>query len=219
MLKQKIILSLVMLAVLRFFGISSAAAEAQTTAYTVEIVRDTFGVPHIYGRTDADTAYGLAYASCEDNFATLQTLIATARGQQGLMSGKQGAVSDYVRQLLGVAATVERDYGNVPADVRAMLEGYAAGVNRYAETHPKEVRNKKLFPLSGKDVAAGFALVSLQFYGIEQELAKLYSGQLPAAAPPPERGSNGFAIAPSRMADGKTWLIANPHLPYEGPFA
>lgn len=210
--------------ILAAFAFTPSAVESRRIAqpasnFTAEIVRDEYGVPHIRGRTDADTAYGLAYASSEDHFATLQTLIATARGQQGLIFGKQGAVVDYARQLLGVAATVERDYNTIPADVRAMLEGYAAGINRYAATHPKEVRNKKLFPVIGKDIAAGFALVSLQFYGIDQELLKLYNAQLPASPPPPERGSNGFAISPKRMADGKTWLIANPHLPYEGPFA
>jgi acyl-homoserine-lactone acylase len=212
-------MTFVVLALSAFVGMSPLAADPAQPTYDVEIVRDSYGVPHIRGRTDADTAYGLAYASSEDHFATLQILIATARGQQGLLNGKQGAIYDYGRQLLGVAATVDRDYAAIPADVRAMLEGYAAGVNRYAATHPKEVRNKKFFPVSGKDVAAGFALVSLQFYGIDEELAKLYNGELPAAPPAPERGSNGFAIAPKRMADGKTWLIANPHLPFEGPFA
>jgi acyl-homoserine-lactone acylase len=196
-----------------------AGSSSDPLTYNVEIVRDSFGVPHIHGKTDADTAYGLAYAVSEDNFATLQTLIATARGQQGLLTGKQGAVYDYGRQLLNIPATVERDYAGLPADVRAMLEAYAAGVNRYAQTHPKEVRNRKLFPVRGEDIAAGFALVSLQFYGIDEELSKLYSGKIPGTISAPERGSNGFAIAPKRMADGKAWLIANPHLPLEGPFS
>ena len=212
-------LAFVVLPILGISPLTAARREPANNVYSAEIVRDEFGVPHIHGRTDADTAYGLAYASAEDNFSTLQVLIATARGQRGLIFGKQGAVYDYARQLLGVAATVERDYHTIPADVRAMLEGYAAGVNRYAERHPKEVRNKKLFPVMGKDIVAGFALVSLQFYGIDQELAKLYNNQPVAVAPPPERGSNGFAIAPKRMADGKTWLISNPHLPYVGPFS
>lgn len=198
---------------------SQAADKSVQLSYNAEIVRDKYGVPHIHGRTDADASYGLAYAVAEDNFATLQILIATARGQQGLINGKQGAIYDYARQFLGVAATVERDYGAIPGDVRAVLEGYAAGVNRFAAKYPKEVRNSKLFPVTGKDIAAGFALVSLQFYGIDQELFKLFNGQMPVAAPPPERGSNAFAIAPKRMADGKTWLIVNPHLPYEGPFS
>jgi acyl-homoserine-lactone acylase len=193
-------------------------AESPAPAYNAEIIRDAYGVPHIHGHTDADTAYGLAYAAAEDNFATMQDLAAVGRGQLGLLQGKKGAIFDYAREFLGVATAVERDYDKQPADVRAMLEAYAAGANRYAETHPKEVRSNKLFPLKGRDIAAGFALVSLNFYGISDDLAKLYNNQQPVPETP-ERGSNGFAIAPRRMADGKTWLIANPHLPYEGPYS
>ena len=201
---------------------ANANEDAAKGGYTVEIVRDEFGVPHIYGARDADVAYGLAYAFSEDDFATLQILLASARGQAGLILGRQGAVIDYGRELMGVTATVERDYAEMPADVRAMLEGYAAGVNRYAATHAKEVRSAKLFPTAGRDIAAGFALLSPQFYGLSDTFAKLYSGQLPepakipGASEPSDKGSNGFAVAPRRMTDGKTWLIANPHLPYEG---
>ncbi len=212
------LLTVLALTVTAFSGASPVTGETPKPAYNVEIVRDEYGVPHIHGHTDADAAYGLAYAGAEDNFATLQSLIIAAKGQSGAFYGKQGAIIDYGREFLGVVATVERDYNSIPADVRAMLEGYAAGVNRFAETHPKEVRSAKLFPLEGKDIAVGFALVSLNFYGVDQELSKLYNNQLPTPTTP-ERGSNGFAVAPKRMADGKTWLIANPHLPYEGAYS
>ncbi len=195
-----------------------AAEPSIGTPYNVEIVRDNYGVPHIYGRTDADAAYGLAYAGSEDNFATLQFLVIAAKGRSGEFFGRRGAVQDYGREFLGVVAAVERDYASLPADVRAMLEAYAAGVNRYAEKHPNEVRSKNIFPMLGKDIATGFALVSLQFYGLGDEVAKLYANQLPVTAEP-DRGSNGFAVAPKRMADGKTWLIANPHLPFEGAYS
>ncbi len=204
------------------------ASQTQDQPYNAEIVRDEYGVPHIHGRTDADTAYGLAFVAAERNFAVLQDLLAVARGQSGLLHGKSGAIRDYGRELLNIPATVEHDYDEIPADARAMLEAYAAGINRYAALHPKQVRNAKLFPASGRDVAAGYAMVSLSFYGIDEELGKLFNNQLPGAAPassrpasspPPDKGSNAFAIAPAKMADGKTWLIANPHLPYEGYLA
>ena len=194
------------------------AEPSNGSPYDVEIVRDEYGVPHIHGKSDADAAYGLAYAASEDNFATLQYLVIAAKGRSGEFYGRQSAVQDYGREFLGLVAAVERDYASIPADVRAMLEAYADGVNRYAATHPKDVKSKSVFPLLGKDIATGFALVSLQFYGLGDEIAKLYANQLPASAEP-DRGSNGFAVAPKRMADGKTWLIANPHLPYAGAYA
>ena len=76
----------------------------------VQIARDKFGVPHIFGRTDADVAYGVAYAHAEDDFSTLQELLAMTRGRAGAMLGADGAKVDYAEALLGVRATTARDW-------------------------------------------------------------------------------------------------------------
>ena len=113
--------------------------------YDSVIARDGFGVPHIFGKTDADTAYGIAYAHAEDDFATLQQVLAMTRGREGAMLGGDGAKVDFAMHLLGARATVARDYVKQPADVRALLDGYASGLNAYAARHPGEVRLAKLF--------------------------------------------------------------------------
>src|SRR5882757_5429041 len=113
--------------------------------YDTVIARDTFGVPHIFGKTDPDVAYGIAYAHAEDDFSTLQEVLAMTRGRLGAMNGPDGAKTDYVLHLLGARETVARDYMKQPADVRALLDGYASGLNRYAARHPDEVRLPKLF--------------------------------------------------------------------------
>ncbi len=197
--------------------------------YDVEIARDGFGVPHINGKTDADTAYGLAYAHAEDDFGVLQEVVAMTRGRAGAMLGSDGAPVDYVQYLLGVRETVARDYDKIPADVRAVMDAYAAGLNHYAEKHPDEVRLSKLFPVSGRDVAAGFVLRSPFFFGLDGVIKKLNDGETPVNGPvaqltpagrePSMNGSNAFAVAPKRMADGQTWLISNSHQPYEGGVA
>ena len=64
-------------------------------------MRDEFGVPHINGKTDADTAYGLAFAHSEDDFATIQDVVAMTRGRYGAIAGSDGAKVDYVMHLLG----------------------------------------------------------------------------------------------------------------------
>ena len=89
--------------------------------YDVEIVRDEFGVPHINGKTDADAAYGLAFAHSEDDFATIQEVVSMARGRYGAMIGSDGAKIDYAFHLLGVRDTVDRRYAEIPADVRAEI--------------------------------------------------------------------------------------------------
>jgi len=139
-------------------------APPPTKSYDVEIVRDEFGVPHINGKTDADAAYGLAFAHSEDDFGTIEEVVSMTRGRYGAIAGQDGAQVDFVFNLLGVRETVDRHYDEIPADVRAVLDGYAAGLNAYAEKHPEEVRLSNLFPVNGKDIVAGFVLRAPFFY-------------------------------------------------------
>ncbi|MEM1133604.1 MAG: acylase [Pseudomonadota bacterium] len=146
-------------------------------SYDVEIFRDDYGVPHIYGKTDADTAYGIAWAHAEDDFATLQEVAAMTRMRLGAMTGQDGAQVDYVAHLLDVRGTVDRKYDALPEDVRTLLDAYASGMNRYAETHPEEVRLSGLFPINGRDIAAGFALRSPFFFGLNNIVGPLVAGK------------------------------------------
>jgi acyl-homoserine-lactone acylase len=207
----------------------TASSPPAPHVYDAQIVRDKFGVPHIKGKTDADASYGLAYAHSEDDFGTLQEVIAMTRGRAGAMLGSDGAKIDYVQHLLGAASTVARDYASIPGDVRAVLDAYAAGLNHYADQHPSEVRLSKLFPVNGQDIAVGFVLRAPFFYGLDDTIGKLNEDKVPSAdtvgamtpagRDPSMNGSNAFAVAPRRMADGKTWLISNSHQPYEGSVA
>ena len=209
--------------------LAATGYEMPKRSYEVEIVRDEFGVPHINGKADADTAYGLAFAHSEDDFATIQDVVAMTRGRYGAIAGSDGAKVDYVMHLLGVRETAETRYMELSPEVRAVAEAYAAGVNHYAAKHPDEVRLSKLFPVTGQDIVTGFVLRAPFFYGLDAAIGALTEGKpLPkeSAAPmtpigrdPEMNGSNAFAIAPKRMADGKTWLISNSHQPYEGQVA
>ena len=209
--------------------------------YNTRIVRDLYGVPHIFGISDADVAYGIAYAHAEDDFATLQQVVAMTRGRFGAMVGADGAGVDFALHFTGARETVARDYDKQPADVRALLDGYAAGLNRYADQHPDEVALKNLFPVDGRDIATGFVLRSPFFFGLDAVLGALAKdGPLPRetagakpdvdsppalapGAPEPrastENGSNAFAVAPKRSADGFTRLVSNSHQPWRGPVA
>jgi acyl-homoserine-lactone acylase len=215
--------------------VATRAASPPAHRYDTVIARDSFGVPHIFGRTDPDVAYGIAYAHAEDDFSTLQEVLAMTRGRLGAMNGPDGAKTDYVLHLLGARETVARDYMKQPADVRALLDGYASGMNRYAARHPQEVRLPKLFPVNGEDIATGFVLRSPFFFGLDQVLGAL-AGDTPlpsdSAGPSPdapdvtpigpngvENGSNAFVVAPKRSADGFTRLVSNSHQPWRGSAA
>ena len=218
---------------------ASRAAAPPAHRYDTVIARDSWGVPHIFGKTDPDVAYGVAFAHAEDDFTTLQDTVAMTRGRLGALNGKEGAATDYAMALLGARATAHRDYGKQPAVVRALLDAYASGLNRYADTHPGEVRMARLFPVNGEDIATGFALRSPFFFGLDQVLGALVGDkplppELAGASPDyPDptalpasgagegnmNGSNAFAVAPRRSADGWTRLVSNSHQPWRGPVA
>ncbi|MFM5949017.1 MAG: penicillin acylase family protein, partial [Novosphingobium sp.] len=145
--------------------------------YSAEIVRDEFGVPHIHGKTDADTAFGVAMAHAEDDFSTLQDVVAMTRGRFGAIAGTEGAGVDFAYHWLGARRTAHENYGTLPGDVRAMLDAYASGLNRYAQQHPQEVKLARLFPVNGEDIAAGFALRLPFFFGMDRVLRPLSEGK------------------------------------------
>ncbi|MBL8649224.1 MAG: acylase [Sphingopyxis sp.] len=206
----------------------------------VKIARDKFGVPHIFGKTDADVAYGVAYAHAEDDFATLQEVLAMTRGRAGAMLGQDGAKIDFAAALLDVRKTTARDWPNLPKDVQSLFTAYAAGLNRYADKHPGEVRLSGLFPVTGEDVVAGFVLRSPFFFGLDSVLGSLVEDKVmgreggpeldatgkivprkdtPLGSDPAANGSNGMAVAPSRATDGATRLVSNSHQPWTGGVA
>lgn len=146
-------------------------------AYKAEIIRDDFGVPHIYGKTDADVAFGVAVAHSEDDFFTLQDVAAMSRGRYGAIAGEEGAQFDYVYHLLDARGTAQREYPALPEDTRALFEAYAAGLNHYAAEHPDEVKLASLFPVDGEDIAAGFALRQPFFFGLANVIGPLVAGE------------------------------------------
>ncbi|WFL78067.1 acylase [Altererythrobacter arenosus] len=145
--------------------------------YQAEIIRDSYGVPHIYGETDADVAFGVAIAHSEDDFSTLQDVIAMAKGRYGAIAGQDGAAIDFVYHLLDARGTAERHYPNLPADTQALFDAYASGLNQYAEDHPGELKLANLFPVNGPDVAAGFALRQPFFFGLNGVIQPLVTGE------------------------------------------
>ncbi|MBO6608779.1 acylase [Altererythrobacter sp.] len=159
-----------------FFAQRGEASEGVHT-YRAEIIRSEYGVPHIYGATDPDVAFGVAIAQSEDDFFTLQDVIAMSRGRYGAIAGEDGAAVDFVYHLLDARGTAERHYDSLPKDTRALLEAYAAGLNQYAEDNPDELKLANLFPVNGKDIAAGFALRQPFFFGLNNVIQPLVSGE------------------------------------------
>ena len=105
----------------------------------VEIARDEFGVPHIFGKTDADVAYGLAWAHAEDDFETIQKTVLAGKALTGRVFGEQGAGIDFFVHLLETREIAREKYEeSFSPEFKKVLEGYAAGLNDYAFHHPEE---------------------------------------------------------------------------------
>lgn len=202
-------------------------------AHDVRILRDTSGVPHVFGKTDADAAFGLGYAQAEDDFETLQDVLLAARGKLASVRGPDAAPIDYLVQLLRVWDTVDARYeSDLAPETRAICEAYAEGVNAYAARHPEQAV-AGLYPATGRDLVAGFVFKMPFFFFLDEVLKELFeAGDAPptsarnAVAAAAEFlhmdhvvGSNAFAVAPRRSADGATRLIVNSHQPWEGPVA
>lgn len=202
-----------------FFATAATPAPQQSQpgrTYTAEIIRDEWGVPHIYGKTDADTAYGVAIAHAEDDFFTLQDVVAMARGRYGAIAGEEGAKIDYVYHLIDARGTAEREYPKLPQDTRALFEAYAAGLNQYAAEHPGEVKLANLFPVAGIDVAAGFALRQPFFFGLDSVIGPLAAGEelrrehgpdIPGFPRPPLEGAAPAAPASAAPAQARTLVL------------
>lgn len=198
--------------------------------FDVTVYRDEYGVPHVYGKTGPDVAYGLAYAHCEDDFDTMQEMLLSVRGLVSSVKRFEGLQNDFIVRAFRVREFVDEKYHTeVSPDVRALCAAYAAGANHYAALHPEEIFANACFPVTGKDIIAGFTLRMPFFYLIHRHLREVLD---PRAAPArrtamadtslmgdSERGSNTFAVAPSRSADGFTRLAVNSHQPWTGPVA
>jgi penicillin amidase/acyl-homoserine-lactone acylase len=225
-LVQTVVVVLVGLTSFTLLGCGARTTPSQLTAdFDVRILRDTWGVPHIFGETDADVAYGLAYAHAEDDFSTIQWVVLAARGRLASVQGSEAEQSDYRVHLLRSREYVEEKYDtDLSPDVRAVCEAYAAGLNRYADLHPEEVEEGVL-PIQGKDIILGTFFQVPRFFGLDRVIAELMGPERrwevstgPAAriAADTTAGSNTFAVAPSRAADGVTRLCCNSHQPWAG---
>lgn len=195
--------------------------------YDVRILRDEWGVPHIFGKRDVDAAYGLAFAHCEDDWTNFEDAGLLVRARLASVRGREWAKFDYIVQLFRAREFAEEKYeSDLSPGVRAILEAYADGINHYAALNRAKMPHVQL-PVTGKDLVAGATLKSPFFYGLEKHLDKLFAegegikidkeGVTAMLSNGCVFGSNAWAVAPSRSADGATRLAINSHQPWTGP--
>ena len=185
----------------------------------IEIIRDNFGVPHVYASTDPEVAYGFAWAQAEDHFKLIQEGYLAGNGLLGKLIGLKGAGADFLTQLIQSEETVDKYYNTLDEKFIALSEGFAAGLNAYAKKYPEQILEKKLFPLTVKKL---LRYTQLQLF-ISNEADKLVSGIVnnslswPYKIEEDSKGSNFIAISRNRTGSDETFLAINTHQPLEGP--
>jgi len=202
----------------------------EAAKYDVRIIRDEWGVPHIFGKTDADASFGFGYAHAEDDWKHIQQSLMGARGKASQYMGKDSAPQDYLYDLFKVREAVEEKYlTDLKPETRAIVKAYADAINLYALEHPEKV-SPGILPVNEHDVVAGYTWMTPFFYRLDGKLEELFTDENKPAVSPwqqqtslnlPEavRGSNAFAVAPSRSDDGHTRLVVNSHQPMKGLYA
>ncbi len=197
---------------------STRSAYGKVDAGKVRIVRDEWGVPHIFAAYDHEVAFGLAWANAEDDFPTMQELLIAGQGMAGRHTGKDGAKRDFLVHAFDVRGVVDAQFDTVFSDhFKRYLDGYAQGLNAYADKHPEEVEVPGLFPVSGKDIVYTNVFAACIVSGAHNEVAAIISGEYDGGRT--WMGSNAMAVNADRTDDGSTILMINPHQPLEGPFS
>ncbi|MGV3707573.1 MAG: penicillin acylase family protein [Gemmatimonas sp.] len=208
---------------------SADMARWKAQADRVTIIRDNWGVPHVYGKSDADAVFGLIYAQAEDDFNRVEMNYVNSIGRLAEIEGEKEIYRDLRMKLFIDPADMKKMYASSPAWLKALMNGWADGLNFYLATHPnvKPRLITKFEPWMALTFSEGSIGGDIESVSVPQ-LERFYSKQAAVspsreleldalireeadALPKEPQGSNGFAIAPSNSASGRALLLINPH--------
>jgi acyl-homoserine-lactone acylase len=214
----------------------------QKQAQAVTIIRDNWGVPHVYGKTDADAVFGLLYVQCEDDFKRVEMNYIEKLGRMAEIKGESAVYDDLLIRMVIDSTEAMADYKKAPAWLKKLLNAHADGINYYLYKNPHVKpallhRFEPWYSLLWTDGSIGaintadLTIRDLKMvYGNEKvglrSNYKSEAAELKITNPEqriinseqqPEEiltGSNGFAFSPKITASGKSILYINPHVTF-----
>jgi acyl-homoserine-lactone acylase len=196
----------------------STQAAGPETAKRVTIIRDNWGIAHVYGKTDADVVFGAMYAQAEDDFNRVETNYLNALGRLAETEGEGKVYQDLRMKLFIDPVDLKKQYAASPAWLQGLMNAWADGLNFYLAKHP-EVKPRVIqrfepwMALSFTEGSIGGDIERV----IKLDQLEAFYGKAPVRESAEElldvepRGSNGVAIAPSNTADHHALLLINPH--------
>jgi acyl-homoserine-lactone acylase len=207
---------------------AGTATASRDLARSVTIYRDTYGVPHIYAKTDAGAVFGLMYAQAEDNFWQLETDFIRLIGRSAELDGERGIARDVLVRAYETGKRAREDYAQATAPFRALCDAFADGLNYYLEKHPSVkprliTRFEPWFILADERRGPAGASITPEerqraFPGLVGTVERgdlRFPGDLPETLDT-EEGSNMWAVSPSRTTTGHAMLLINPHVGFFG---
>jgi acyl-homoserine lactone acylase PvdQ len=191
-------------------------------AASVTIIRDDFGVPHIYGKTDADAVFGLLYAQAEDDFNRVERNYIWAVGRLAEVDGEEAIFSDLRARLYMTVEDAKVAYESAPEWLKELCDAFADGLNFYLATHPDVTPSllthfEPWMPMFFFEGSIGGDIEQIPVDGIKAFYGEGESLVVASAAEARRNdirepvGSNGFAVSGELTESGNAMLLINPH--------
>lgn len=215
---------------LPFLVMAQPFSRAEKTAWEkqaadVTIIRDEWGIPHVYGKTDADAVFGLLYAQCEDDFPRVEANYIEKLGRMAELKGETALYEDLLMRMIIDSADAIKDYQQAPPWMKKLCDAFAAGINYYLYTHPGVQpsllhRFEPWYPFLWTDGSIGAIntadITASDLQALFTDVSTGMHPSLPNTSFQVENpsGSNGFAFAPKKTQSGHSILYINPHVTF-----